>query len=430
MVVGGMTQYLAQVQGMPKGAEKKLEKRIRKFIWGEKTKSPINIDILYAPIKMGGRGLLDIKSRNEAIDLMWLKSYLKFNNDRPLWTLVADALMAINLPQSESSSNRETKQSVFLQSWKTLSGTKCPKTIRKLFLTAKKFAVWLEGLAFTPSITIAMPIWYHAKADPKIRCLTGSEMSKCLMKTHKIMRVGEIEKLANSLQNPTHTPDPNCLCENCVESGDVNECENPHYCYKQAEKLIGLLPPKWNPTMRYQPGGDIIMDNTNDPDHFKREYFSGKYETDGTIADTFHVFTEGETTNDVPQKCNDNRNTEITKVHIATKLITVNDIKKVVAVIYYGRENPKNSMLKISNPPKNWKQELEALIAIKIAVKETSTNVLLHIETDCKKVVKMLTSQLYKLENQNFLLTQYPNQTQALVAELRNKRTPPSYINP
>ncbi len=74
MVVGGMTQYLAQVQGMPEGAEKKLEKRIRKFIWREKTKSPINIDTLYAPIKMGGRGLLDIKSRNEAIDLMCLKS--------------------------------------------------------------------------------------------------------------------------------------------------------------------------------------------------------------------------------------------------------------------------------------------------------------------------------------------------------------------
>ena len=87
-------------------------------------------------------------------------------------------------------------------------------------------------------------------------------------------------------------------------------------------------------------------------------------------------------------------------------------------------------MLKVSNLPKDWEQELGALIAIKIAVKETSTNVLLHIETDCKKVVKMLTSQLYKLENQDFLLTQYPNQTQALVAELRNKRTPPSYINP
>ncbi|KAJ7138535.1 hypothetical protein C8R43DRAFT_893230, partial [Mycena crocata] len=33
MVVGGMTQYLATVQGMPKPVEKKLEKRIRNFLW-------------------------------------------------------------------------------------------------------------------------------------------------------------------------------------------------------------------------------------------------------------------------------------------------------------------------------------------------------------------------------------------------------------
>ena len=116
MVVGGMTQYLTQVQGMPTSTEKKLEKRIRKFIWRERTMTPVNTETLYAPIEIGDRGLLDIKSRNKAIDLIWLKSYLKFYSDRPLWTLVADALMAINLPQSESPSNKEIRQSVFLQS--------------------------------------------------------------------------------------------------------------------------------------------------------------------------------------------------------------------------------------------------------------------------------------------------------------------------
>ncbi|KAF9258758.1 hypothetical protein L218DRAFT_974830 [Marasmius fiardii PR-910] len=40
IVVGGMTQYLAQVQGMSKETEKLLTKRIRLFLWGEKTQSP------------------------------------------------------------------------------------------------------------------------------------------------------------------------------------------------------------------------------------------------------------------------------------------------------------------------------------------------------------------------------------------------------
>ena len=73
-------------------------------------------------------------------------------------------------------------------------------------------------------------------------------------------------------------------------------------------------------------------------------------------------------------------------------------------------------------PPESCEQELAALIAIKRAVKETSTNTLLHIETNCKRVIKMLTSQLNKLEDQGFLLTQYPDHTQALVAELKSKK--------
>ena len=97
------------------------------------------------------------------------------------------------------------------------------------------------------------------------------------------------------------------------------------------------------------------------------------------------------------------------------------ETKRLVAVIYYGKENQRNSVLRLY-PPESCEQELAALIAIKRAVKETSTNTLLHIETNCKRVTKMLTSQLHKLEDQGFLLTQYPDHTQALVAELKSKK--------
>ena len=59
---------------------------------------------------------------------------------------------------------------------------------------------------------------------------------------------------------------------------------------------------------------------------------------------------------------------------------------------------------------------------IKKVVKESSTNTLLHIETNNKKIVKLLFSQLNKEEDLGFLLTQHPYQIQALVAELRNKK--------
>ncbi|KDQ62216.1 hypothetical protein JAAARDRAFT_122432, partial [Jaapia argillacea MUCL 33604] len=60
MVIGGMTQYLTQVQGMPAPVEDCLVKRTRKFMWGDKTQSPVNLKTLYAPVSQGGRGVLDL----------------------------------------------------------------------------------------------------------------------------------------------------------------------------------------------------------------------------------------------------------------------------------------------------------------------------------------------------------------------------------
>ncbi|KAJ3875234.1 hypothetical protein F5051DRAFT_462139 [Lentinula edodes] len=44
MIVGGMTQYLTKVQGMPKEVEDRLLKRIKRFLWDEKQHIRINKD--------------------------------------------------------------------------------------------------------------------------------------------------------------------------------------------------------------------------------------------------------------------------------------------------------------------------------------------------------------------------------------------------
>ncbi|EPS93790.1 hypothetical protein FOMPIDRAFT_12490, partial [Fomitopsis schrenkii] len=54
MVVGGMTQYKAKVQGMPKQIEDALAKRVRKFMWADKTQAPVNTQTLHAPVSRGG----------------------------------------------------------------------------------------------------------------------------------------------------------------------------------------------------------------------------------------------------------------------------------------------------------------------------------------------------------------------------------------
>ncbi|KAF8177917.1 hypothetical protein K438DRAFT_2022119 [Mycena galopus ATCC 62051] len=117
MVVGGMTQYMAKVQGMPKEVETRLEKRVRKFLWAEKTNASVNQETVYAPADLGGKNLLDIVARNEAIAITWLKSYLKFGKERPLWALAADSLLSYHAQAADDNVDPETRVNMFLQAW-------------------------------------------------------------------------------------------------------------------------------------------------------------------------------------------------------------------------------------------------------------------------------------------------------------------------
>ncbi|KAI0043864.1 hypothetical protein FA95DRAFT_1473914, partial [Auriscalpium vulgare] len=70
MIVGGMSQYLTKVQGMPRHIESALIKEIRSFMWPDSPRNaPIALKHLYRPQKDGGIGLLNIHARNAAIEL-------------------------------------------------------------------------------------------------------------------------------------------------------------------------------------------------------------------------------------------------------------------------------------------------------------------------------------------------------------------------
>ena len=71
MVVAGMTQYLTKVQGMPGTVEKTLTDIIRKFMWNGEGRPAISLDYLCSDIEDGGKKVLDLKARNEAIHITW-----------------------------------------------------------------------------------------------------------------------------------------------------------------------------------------------------------------------------------------------------------------------------------------------------------------------------------------------------------------------
>ena len=132
---------------------------MRQFFWAGKT-STINSQTIYAPKELGGYNLLDIEARNEAINLMWLKSYLDFSDKQPTWAIIADALIAFHTPQNENKIPKEVKMNIFLQSWQTCT-TKLPDDL-------KNMRVQLDGRALSRDILRQMPIWYHSES-PDIR---------------------------------------------------------------------------------------------------------------------------------------------------------------------------------------------------------------------------------------------------------------------
>ena len=89
-----------KVQGMPNHIEAMLSKRALQFMWVGSSPQ-VNEQTMYLLIKKGGRALVDIRSRNKAIDVMWLKLYLSYGPDRLVWANIADSLIAMKSPKSE-----------------------------------------------------------------------------------------------------------------------------------------------------------------------------------------------------------------------------------------------------------------------------------------------------------------------------------------
>lgn len=62
MEIGGHTQYLTRVQGMPKDVEQRLTRIISTFMWDGSNKPMVGLDTLHAPITQGGKKIMQLNS--------------------------------------------------------------------------------------------------------------------------------------------------------------------------------------------------------------------------------------------------------------------------------------------------------------------------------------------------------------------------------
>ncbi|KZP20044.1 hypothetical protein FIBSPDRAFT_699621, partial [Athelia psychrophila] len=162
ITVGAMTQYLTKVQGMPKAVEDKLVRMMKDFIW-DRARAPMRLDFLYRAPDEGGLGLLDLRSRNDAIELGWCRTYLDLGSNRPTWTLLADVLFEDQIPKSQGTIDRDVTMNQFLQDWRpNVSGRSgLPKDLVQLIKVSRKHNVELAALRLTGRAKVSLPAWYH-----------------------------------------------------------------------------------------------------------------------------------------------------------------------------------------------------------------------------------------------------------------------------
>jgi len=112
-IIGGHIQFLAKAQGMPKHIEDALMNIMTTFIW-EETKPRITMATLQCPTQEGGLNILNIKLRNEAIEIIWLKVYLNFSSSRQKWAMVTDhIILTMALPHLVE----KARDNPFMQTW-------------------------------------------------------------------------------------------------------------------------------------------------------------------------------------------------------------------------------------------------------------------------------------------------------------------------
>jgi len=69
---------------------------------------------LQCPTQEGGLNILDVKSRNKAIEIIWLKAYLNFSSSHQKWAMVMDhIILATALPYSVE----KARDNPFMQTW-------------------------------------------------------------------------------------------------------------------------------------------------------------------------------------------------------------------------------------------------------------------------------------------------------------------------
>ena len=439
MGAGGLTQYLTRVQGMPKQTEKEIEKIIRTFIWGHDRTPPISMETLHKPPAEGGLGLLDICSRNEALQLMWAKRYLDFSSERPTWAYALDILIGKHTLKTAGEIPQKAQLNTFLQSWNpaTHARSKLPEYAKEMIKTAKKNNVNIAAIKLDKTMKTRMPIWYHIGAEKHLRKLNNTAISKCLRNNHDVISVAALIDTIKGMggcnlpNNSTEEPKENCACNTCKRAKEKG-CKHPRKCRQAAQKLLHHLPSKWNPEAP-TPGDGLtltkkrITENIHALQQGNKITFDPTVTERGDLTEAFRVFTEDQAINR-PPALRQARGRTVEEETTSVWILDLHDKKpkegtqeRRGCLAYFGQNDPRNAIITEPTTPTSGKNVKEILIASLYAAKNTPRDAPLNMKTLNPILRTILNEKLKIWEEKGWIGIQIAPYVRALAATLRQR---------
>ena len=413
MVIGGRTQFLAKAQGMPERIEKVFTKIIRDFMWEEDSSPRIALDLLQCPKAYGGFDLLDIKACNEAIEIMWLKSYLDFSPSCPEWASVTDAILAATANKATIS---RAHKNPFLQTWeapqKGANAHKLNDDITRMLKTSRRYKMNLAAIRLSPDLKAQLPAWYHIVSNNHL--ITNSA-SKCLLSKHQATTIGDFLRISSRIRMNNapirHTESAVCLCSDCINDR-ISGCKNPHRCAGEALARIHTTYPKMNPLRLGDPHDNLSLTNRRSArNEIERErkgeiLFDPSITSKNHLSEVFHIFTDPSRITTIPaQRYYTQGVTPRGRLVTAyTDGACVNNGKlnaRCGSGVYFGPDDPRNISFRPSgNLQSNQAGEIIAILKAATAIPKFFP---IKIISDSQYTINGLTKHLSSWEDKGWI---------------------------
>jgi ribonuclease HI/exonuclease III len=433
MVVGGRTQYLTKVQGMPKAVEDKLERMTKEFIWPENRSSPIALKQLYRPKEEGGLGLMDIRARNLAIEGTWLRSFVDTSPARPSWAFVTDSLLRCAEPDIAA---HLRASSMYFQKWKVPKQGKkydaLPPDVKSMLRAAQKLQVSFAAVKLSERLKLQMPAWGHIGAQ---RWTYYQERDECLGERHAVETIGDLidvsQRSLRQIEGRRHLSRRDCACSEC-RTDRLAGCEDPSKCCRTAALILNKIGGKFS--MNVPPPPDNLTLTHSRLEKNQRAIterkglvtFDPSVTAKTSLGECVRFFVDESKLSNEPAHRLVNPVAGLNIEHLRRTVYTDGSCidngtpdAKCGAGIWRSVNSSANKAIRVPGPSQS--NQVGEIVAVIVALQDTPPEVPITIRTDSLYVMDGVTRHLGAWEDEGWIGKKNKDHFKALAYQLRRR---------